>query len=87
MSLPRPFPVKLCLCWPSQRATVCNDTIMMQKNDMLYEMLRSCVCAAVTFKGETKRFSPEEISSMVLAKMRDVAQVTPFDTNPLLCAV
>ncbi|BDA51217.1 probable mediator of RNA polymerase II transcription subun [Coccomyxa sp. Obi] len=28
----------------------------------------------VTFKGETKRFSPEEISSMVLAKMRDVAQ-------------
>lgn len=32
------------------------------------------LCAAVTFKGETKRFSPEEISSMVLAKMRDVAQ-------------
>jgi hypothetical protein len=33
------------------------------------------VCAAVTFKGETKRFTPEEISSMILAKMREIAQV------------
>ncbi len=32
------------------------------------------IWVAVTFKGEAKRFSPEEISSMVLAKMRDVAQ-------------
>lgn len=28
----------------------------------------------VSFKGETKRFTPEEISSMVLTKMRDVAE-------------
>jgi len=28
----------------------------------------------VTFKGEAKRFSPEEISSMILSKMRDIAQ-------------
>ncbi|KAK9902653.1 hypothetical protein WJX75_001465 [Coccomyxa subellipsoidea] len=28
----------------------------------------------VTFKGETKRFTPEEISSMILAKMREIAQ-------------
>ncbi|CAK0783975.1 70-kilodalton heat shock protein [Coccomyxa viridis] len=28
----------------------------------------------VTFKGEKKRFSPEEISSMILGKMRDIAQ-------------
>ena len=27
----------------------------------------------VEFKGETKSFSPEEISSMILAKMRDTA--------------
>jgi heat shock protein 1/8 len=27
------------------------------------------------FKGETKKFYPEEISSMVLAKMRDTAEV------------
>ncbi|XP_029733907.2 heat shock 70 kDa protein cognate 2 [Aedes albopictus] len=29
----------------------------------------------VEFKGETKRFAPEEISSMVLTKMREVAEV------------
>lgn len=28
----------------------------------------------VSFKGETKRFTPEEISSMVLTKMKDVAE-------------
>lgn len=28
----------------------------------------------VEYKGEKKRFSAEEISSMVLAKMRDTAQ-------------
>ncbi|ODM89010.1 Heat shock 70 kDa protein [Orchesella cincta] len=28
----------------------------------------------VDFKGETKRFSPEEVSSMVLVKMREVAE-------------
>ncbi len=28
----------------------------------------------VQFRGETKRFSPEEISSMVLAKMREIAE-------------
>lgn len=29
----------------------------------------------VEFKGETKRFAPEEISSMVLTKMREIAEV------------
>ena len=29
----------------------------------------------VDYKHETKRFSPEEISSMVLTKMKEVAQV------------
>jgi len=29
----------------------------------------------VTFKGEVKRFTPEEISSMVLTKMKDIAEV------------
>jgi molecular chaperone DnaK (HSP70) len=28
----------------------------------------------VQYKGETKRFAPEEVSSMVLTKMRDIAQ-------------
>ena len=28
----------------------------------------------MTFKGEKKTFSPEEISSMILSKMRDIAQ-------------
>lgn len=28
----------------------------------------------VEYKGETKTFAPEEISSMVLGKMRDIAQ-------------
>ena len=32
------------------------------------------VLCAVTFKGEKKTFSPEEISSMILSKMRDIAQ-------------
>lgn len=29
----------------------------------------------VEFKGETKRFAPEEVSSMILTKMREVAEV------------
>lgn len=29
----------------------------------------------VEFKGETKRFAPEEVSSMVLTKMREIAEV------------
>lgn len=29
----------------------------------------------VEFQGETKRFAPEEVSSMVLTKMREVAEV------------
>ena len=33
------------------------------------------VLRAVTFKGEKKTFSPEEISSMILSKMRDIAQL------------
>jgi heat shock 70kDa protein 1/2/6/8 len=28
----------------------------------------------VDFKGETKKFHPEEISSMVLIKMREIAE-------------
>lgn len=29
----------------------------------------------VEFKGETKKFAPEEISSMVLIKMKEIAEV------------
>lgn len=29
----------------------------------------------VEYKGEIKRFAPEEISSMVLTKMREIAEV------------
>ena len=29
---------------------------------------------AVQYKGETKQFAPEEISSMIVAHMRDIAQ-------------
>jgi len=29
----------------------------------------------VEFKGERKRFAPEEVSSMVLTKMREIAEV------------
>ena len=31
-------------------------------------------CAAVSYKGEDKTFAPEEISSMVLVKMKEIAQ-------------
>ena len=35
---------------------------------------RACVtCRAVTYKGETKTFTPEEISSMILGKMKEIA--------------
>lgn len=34
-----------------------------------------CHHSAVHYKGEQKTFSPEEISSMVLTKMREIAQV------------
>ena len=37
-------------------------------------VLTSVSVCPVTFKGEKKRFSPEEISSMILGKMRDIAQ-------------
>ena len=37
-------------------------------------VITSATMCAVTFKGEKKRFSPEEISSMILGKMRDIAQ-------------
>ncbi|XP_073008603.1 heat shock 70 kDa protein-like [Typha latifolia] len=39
----------------------------------------------VTYKGEDKRFSPEEISSMVLSKMREVAEA--FLGHPIKDAV
>lgn len=29
---------------------------------------------SVTFKGEAKKFHPEEISSMVLVKMKEIAE-------------
>ena len=32
-------------------------------------------CRAVTYKGETKTFTPEEISSMVLGKMKEIASM------------
>lgn len=39
----------------------------------------------VEYKGETKQFAPEEISSMVLTKMREIAEVylgkKPFIEN------
>lgn len=41
---------------------------------------------AVNFKGESKQFAPEEISSMILAKMRDVAQAF-FGDKPVKKAV
>jgi hypothetical protein len=33
-----------------------------------------CCCPAVQFKNEAKTFSPEEISAMVLTKMKDTAE-------------
>lgn len=36
----------------------------------------------VQFKGETKDFSPEEISSMILTKMRDIAQTFVGEVGP-----
>jgi len=36
----------------------------------------------VQFKGETKEFSPEEISSMVLVKMRDTASAFVGKVGP-----
>ena len=39
----------------------------------------------VKFKGETKKFHPEEISSMVLVKMREIAE--SFLSKPIKHAV
>ena len=45
----------------------------------------SCCCLfyspAVQYKGEDKLFAPEEISSMVLVKMKEVAQVSEEGRN------
>jgi L1 cell adhesion molecule like protein len=41
----------------------------------------------VQFKAETKQFSPEEISSMVLTKMRDTAQAFVGLDKPIKKAV
>jgi L1 cell adhesion molecule like protein len=41
----------------------------------------------VTFKGEKKRFSPEEISSMILGKMRDIAQAFMGESRKVKRAV
>lgn len=35
----------------------------------------------VEYKGENKRFTPEEISSMVLTKMREIAEVYLGNTD------
>ena len=45
------------------------------------------VLCTVTFKGEKKRFSPEEISSMILAKMRDIAQAFMGESRKVKRAV
>lgn len=42
---------------------------------------------AVQYKNETKTFSPEEISSMVLTKMRDTAQAFVGFDKPIKQAV
>jgi L1 cell adhesion molecule like protein len=39
----------------------------------------------VKFKGETKKFSPEEISAMVLTKMKETAEA--FLSKPIKNAV
>jgi L1 cell adhesion molecule like protein len=39
----------------------------------------------VKFKGETKKFHPEEISSMVLIKMKEIAE--SFLSKPIKHAV
>jgi heat shock 70kDa protein 1/2/6/8 len=41
----------------------------------------------VQFKGETKLFAPEEVSSMVLTKMRDIAQAYLADKGEVKKAV
>lgn len=45
------------------------------------------VCSAVQYKNETKTFSPEEISSMVLTKMKDTAQAFVGLDKPIKQAV
>ena len=38
------------------------------------EQQMHAICCAVDYKGERKEFSAEEISSMVLVKMKEIAQ-------------
>jgi molecular chaperone DnaK (HSP70) len=45
------------------------------------------MCGAVEYKGERKTFSAEEISSMVLVKMKEVAQAFIGDKAPVKRAV
>lgn len=42
---------------------------------------------AVRYKGEVKRFTPEEISSMILSKMRDIAQAYVGESRAVKRAV
>ena len=52
-------------------AFVHRDLLQLQVEAACHRFVPVC---PVTFKGEKKRFSPEEISSMILGKMRDIAQ-------------
>jgi heat shock protein 1/8 len=47
----------------------------------------SCAFAAVGYKGEQKTFSAEEISSMVLIKMKETAQAYLGDKKEVKRAV
>ena len=55
--------------------------------DQKSRFLASVFVCAVTFKGEKKRFSPEEISSMILSKMRDIAQAFMGESRKVKRAV
>ena len=58
-------------------------------NSHLSTALSSCTpvfyACAVEFKGESKTFNAEEISSMILAKMRDIAEVSGVSGGLFLC--
>lgn len=58
--------VRRCLVTTSKDASLTD-------NFLVHLLMLMCL-PAVQYKGETKTFSAEEVSSMVLVKMKDVAQ-------------